>query len=317
MTKKKYFSLSPLIPWLEAERPLDLAKWFGREAPVEVEIGFGNGEFLVRTARSRPETNFLGIELEWGSVWRALRRIAGARATNVRVLKTDAHIALERLLPPSSVSRAYSLFPCPWSKSRHAKRRLFSHWFLRLLNSRLRDGAQVLVATDDPAYLRWIAGEARGSGLAAEEETTTAGFGTKYERKWCQRGQERFHVLRLRKEEHADVPVKEDVSVETYRVEGFDPERFRPADVGGEVTVRFRDYIYDPRRGRALVRAVVAEERLVQDFWIEISRTGAAWRVALAPGCRTLPTHGVKTALAAVRDAAQSPPFRRPGEARP
>jgi len=112
--KARYLSLQPLLLWQHGARPIDWAQQFERQAPVEVEIGFGNGEFLVHEAQEHPERNFVGIEQEWASVQRALRRIAQAKILNVRVLLVDARIALERLFTPQTVQRVYALFPCPW-----------------------------------------------------------------------------------------------------------------------------------------------------------------------------------------------------------
>ena len=92
---------APLLLWQHVERPVDWPRWFGRQAPVVVEIGFGNGEFLVREAQAHPERNFIGIEPEWPSVQRACvawRR----RAPNVRLLLVDARIAMERLFSSDS-----------------------------------------------------------------------------------------------------------------------------------------------------------------------------------------------------------------------
>ena len=305
--------MAPLIPWWDAARPLNLARHFGRAAPLEVEIGCGNGEFLVRSAVARPRRNFIGIELDWASVRRALRRIALAGAANVRVLQGDATVAFSRLLGPRSVSRVQCLFPCPWAKRRHARHRLFSYGFLRLLNSRLVAGGVALVASDDPAYIRWIIEQVPGCGFAAGPETTAPRFDTKYERKWRRGGVERFFVLRLRKREHVETPLEEDVSVKTYRLTDFHPRRFRPADIRGEIPVEFRDFVYDPEREKGMVRAVVVEEGLVQDFWVEISRDEGGWRICPAPGCRVLPTRGVQLVLAAVHDAAC--PGAEPGPA--
>ncbi|MCS7065798.1 MAG: methyltransferase domain-containing protein, partial [Fimbriimonadales bacterium] len=132
-----YRSLRPLVLWRQVARPLDWATHFGRDAPRELEIGFGSGDYLVARARQHPERDFVGIEIEWESVQRALRRIAQVGLTNVRLLLGDATPILHRAIAPESFIRIYSLFPCPWPKKRHHKYRLFSQRFLQLLNSRL------------------------------------------------------------------------------------------------------------------------------------------------------------------------------------
>ncbi|MFX5157833.1 methyltransferase domain-containing protein, partial [Acinetobacter baumannii] len=84
-----------------------------------LEIGFGNGDYLVARAQQYPERDFVGIELEWEGVQRALRKIAGAGLRNVRVLLGDARPILGRAIPLQSLTRIYALFPCPWPKKHH------------------------------------------------------------------------------------------------------------------------------------------------------------------------------------------------------
>jgi tRNA (guanine-N7-)-methyltransferase len=302
--KARYVSLKPLVHWGGAERPIDWRRAFGRRgAPLEVEIGFGNGAFLVRRARAHPERNFLGIDLEWPSTRRALRKIARASLSNVRLVQADARLAFERLLLPRSLRRAYSLFPSPWPKERNVKERLFSHAFLRLLNSRLEPGGEAQVVTDHRPYLDWVAEQLPGTGFEASWQAVPARFDTKYERKWQDGGQEHFYELRLIKRTHCQVPLKEDAKLKTYRVPHFDPDRFQPAGERGELIVEFKEFLYDPRRQKGMARAFVAEEGLKQEIWIQIVRREQDWHIGLARGCGFLPTVGVQRALDLARDA--------------
>jgi len=295
--RAKYLSLKPLVSWREINRPLDWEKLFGRQARLEVEIGFGNGERLVRDALENPETDFVGLERSWRSVKRCLRRIARSEADNVRLFQIDARVALERLFKPQTLSHSVSLFPGPWPFNKEAKRRLFSHPFLRLLNSRLRPGAEALIVTDHQPYLEWILEQARDTGFEPLCRQGPASYGTKYERKAAARGQTSFFELRLRKEEHVSLGVVEDAELQTYHVENFDPERFSPVDETGPLTVLFQDFIFDPKRQKGMVRALVAEEGLTQTVWIEISRNVSLWHIRLAPGSWPVPTLGVQRAL--------------------
>ena len=303
--KARYVSLKPFIPWKEKERPINWGQRFGRQAPLELEIGFGNGEFLVRQAQAHPEHDFVGIDLDWGSIRRGLRKIALAKVPNVRVIQADARLALERLFPPRSVQHAYSLFPCPWPKERHAKRRLFSHTFLRLLNSRLVAGGEAQVVTDHRPHLNWILEELPGTGFEAGWKAIPAQFDTKYERKWRSEGQKEFYELQLLKRVHQEIPLKEDTDLQSHRVAHFEPNRFEPAGARGEVVVKFKEFLYDPKRQKGMVRTFVAEEGLNQEFWIEIARRQDDWHIGPARGCGTVPTVSVQRALDLVRDAAQ------------
>ncbi|MBU4426474.1 MAG: tRNA (guanosine(46)-N7)-methyltransferase TrmB, partial [Proteobacteria bacterium] len=81
--KSPYLSLNPFIPWMKEKHPVEWPKKFGRSAELEVEIGFGLGDFLVQQAQAHPEKDFLGIELGWVFIRRALRKIALAGVKNV------------------------------------------------------------------------------------------------------------------------------------------------------------------------------------------------------------------------------------------
>jgi tRNA (guanine-N7-)-methyltransferase len=301
----RYLSLAAFIAWHQARRPIPWEEAFGRTAAIEVEIGFGNGEFLVRRAQEHTERNFIGLDLEWGSVQRGLRRIAQTKVANIRLLQVDASIALRRLFVPHAVERIYALFPCPWPKERHIKHRLFSHAFLRLLNSRLRPQGEAQLVTDHQPYLQWVLEQVPGSGFTASWEAIPPRFSTKYERKWHDQGRKEFYDLRLLKHQDIVVPLTKDISMQTYRAAHFDPDHFRPADERGKITVEFKDFLYDPRRQRGMVRTFTVEEQFHQDFWIEIVRGQTHWHIRPARGCAVIPTLSVQHALDLVHDAVQ------------
>ena len=296
-------SYKPLLPWRHIQLPVDWPQHFGSRAPLEVEIGFGNGEYLVRRAQQRPERHFIGLELEWASMQRALRQAARIQVPNIRLLLIDAHLAMQRLFPPLALQRVYSLFPCPWPKDRHAKHRLFSHSFLRLLNNRLRPDGEVFVVTDHEAYLRWVLEQIPGSGLEGEWRVIEPHFHTKYERKWVATGQQNFYELQMRKVAHCDVPPSEEIEVQARRVGQFDPRRLQLPRAGNPdagqppVIVRCRELLYDPERRKAMIAVLVSESGLTQDFWIEIVCRGDHWTIRPARGCGIVPTPGVQRAV--------------------
>lgn len=318
--KPFYRSLKPFVPWQQLDRPLRWSRIFGRRAPLELEIGFGLGDFLVAEATARPEINFVGIELGWVQVRRALRKIALAGVKNVRILRIDARLAHERLFPEKSLRSVYTLFPCPWPKKKHAKRRLFSNRFLKLLNSRISDRGKAVIVTDSPAYAAWIHSQVSGTGFEVHQRIVPPRFLTKYERKWHASGQKAFHELRLMKRRHVEISVKEDMRLKTRRTTHFDPAHFRPAGLGGGISVDFKDALYDPDRSWGMVRAVVGEENLVQDFWIEILKIEELWHIRPAKGCGIVPTAGIQKAVDLVYDAANRSkplPVRPVKEGRP
>ncbi|UCD71318.1 MAG: tRNA (guanosine(46)-N7)-methyltransferase TrmB [Syntrophobacterales bacterium] len=297
-------SRKPLIPWLQAERPIDWKRQFGRKAILEVEIGFGYGEFLVTLAQTHPEWNFVGLEVKWASIQKTLRNIAHAKVCNVRLIQAEARVAFDRLFLPQSLHRIYALFPDPWPKKRHVKHRLFSHVFLKLLNSRLICGGEVRIITDDEPYSNWILEQASGTGFQAFGELIPPRFGTKYERKWHESGQKEFYELQLLKQEHVEIPLKEDIPLKTYHIEHFDPDRFQPSNERGKNVIEFKEFLYDIKHRKGMVQVVVAEANLTQNFWIEIGQDRKGWYIRVGKGCGVVPTTGVQRALDLVRDAA-------------
>ena len=295
--KKRYLSLKPLILWQEAEHPIDWVKRFQREALLDVEIGFGNGEFLCKLARSRPDRNIVGIEVSWGCVRRALRFINREELSNVKLLLVDTRVAFELLVGPKTIQRVYSLFPMPWPKERHVRHRVFSHSFLRLVNNRLAADGEVRIITDFDPYVEWIHEQVPGTGFSMERVSITPSFDTKYERKWCGEGQESFTDLRLIKQEHLDFFVNKEQPVKTYRAAAFDPSRFRPRQERGEVVVEFKDFLYDPGQKRAMARAVVVEDDLNQNIWLAIDWKESVWHIHVASGSNVVSTVGVQRAL--------------------
>ncbi len=298
-------SLEPFIPWLKAERPIDWGQRFGGEVILDLEVGFGYGELLVRLAQTNPERHFVGLELKWASIRKALRNIAQANVSNIRLLQADARVALDRLFVPQSLHRVYALFPDPWPKKRHARHRLFSHAFLKVLNSRLEYGGTVRIVTDYQPYLSWILEQIPRTGFEVTCKTIPPRFDTKYERKWRKNGQKEFHELCLIKREHIEIPLKEDRPLKTYYLEQFDPDRFGPVDQRGETVVEFKEFLYDSKRHKAMVRVIVVEENLTQHLWIEIGQKRERWYLRPAKGCEIVPTEGVQRALDLVHEAAQ------------
>ena len=129
-----------------------LASWFGRAAPLVVEIGSGVGEATAALAARRPEIDVLAFEVWRPGVAHTLGLLAEAGAENVRLLGVDAVWALQHLFARGSVEELWTFFPDPWPKKRHHKRRLVTPAFARLAASRLRPGGLWRLATDWPDY---------------------------------------------------------------------------------------------------------------------------------------------------------------------
>lgn len=156
LTPAQARALTELAPHLAAAVPtpparMDLAGLFGRRAPLALEIGCGNGEALCALARAHPEQDFLGAEVYPPGVGHLLGEIDRLGLGNVRVARADARAVLGAL-PTGALDAVYILFPDPWPKKRHHKRRLVDDALAAELARCLKNGGTVRLATDAPDY---------------------------------------------------------------------------------------------------------------------------------------------------------------------
>ena len=135
-----------------AQQPLDLVHVFGRRAPVILEIGFGMGETSAQIAASRPDHDFVGVEVHAPGVGALLAKVAAQELRNVRVIRHDAVEVVAHMIAPDSLFGVHVFFPDPWPKKRHHKRRLLSPAFVHALAQRLAARGYLHAATDWEDY---------------------------------------------------------------------------------------------------------------------------------------------------------------------
>ena len=140
----------------EIEGPLDWTQVFGNSHPVELDIGCGRGKFLLDSSLNRPETNWMGIELDFTEGRRAAKRLAKRELPNARVIGGDAKQFLTNQVQPHSVAAAHVYFPDPWWKRKHTKRRLFTDEFANLLAQVVKHNGLVHSWTDVGDYFQVI-----------------------------------------------------------------------------------------------------------------------------------------------------------------
>ncbi|MDE0556594.1 MAG: tRNA (guanosine(46)-N7)-methyltransferase TrmB [Candidatus Poribacteria bacterium] len=158
-----------IIPLSEVAVPIDWEAFFGNPHPVEIEIGFGKGRFLLEASKRHPQVNYIGIERAQKYVGLTRERFekhmrhfevdrASGPFSNVRLVWTDANYFMTRYVPAASVQAYHIYFPDPWPKKRQRKRRIFRNQdFLSALTSTLRsEGGRLYIATDYKAYFAEI-----------------------------------------------------------------------------------------------------------------------------------------------------------------
>ena len=155
MTDGQRRALAELWPRYGVEfspHPLDLDGVFGRNAPRVLEIGSGNGQHLLGLARAHPGNDHIAVEVHPPGIGHLLQQAQAAGLTNLRAIRHDALEVLQFQIPAGTLQQILVLFPDPWPKKRHHKRRLVDAGFAHLVATRLRAGGELRLATDWTPY---------------------------------------------------------------------------------------------------------------------------------------------------------------------
>lgn len=154
MTVRQTKALEELWPayGLTADKRFQFASIFGRQAPVIIEIGFGNGKSLLDMVQQHPEQDYVGIEVYRAGVGGLMADLHEADLKNCRVICDDAVEVLTQCVEDDTIDGFQIYFPDPWHKKRHNKRRLIQTPFVQLLLKKLKQGGTVHLATDWEDY---------------------------------------------------------------------------------------------------------------------------------------------------------------------
>ncbi|MGQ9615953.1 MAG: tRNA (guanosine(46)-N7)-methyltransferase TrmB [Spirochaetota bacterium] len=156
----RYFILSDVIPPENREEQIQFFQnIFGNKNPLIVEIGSGNGHFLVKVAMQNPHKNFIGTEILGGRARKFHSKVQKRGLKNIAIFKGDAKQFVWEFLYEETVEEFIILFPDPWPKRRHHKHRLLTQPFINMLRQRLVKGGIITISTDNEDYRDWIIGE--------------------------------------------------------------------------------------------------------------------------------------------------------------
>lgn len=277
---------------------------FGREGPLVLEVGFGDGRFTAELAKAHPEWLILGAEVSAASVLRAYRRLKREGIGNVRLYHGQGPFALRNLVPPGSLRRVIVNFPDPWPKKRHQRKRLLQEGFFRRLSTRLVEGGDLLLTTDHEEYFRFALEEAKRSGLYRVEvkEPPEAHLRTKYALKWKEAGRTFFHAVFTKvAEDPTPWPPIRRYEVAHALLRGELPKELTlakaPVAIPGGVAV-----FLEVARGEEgfYVLTHVEEEDLTQDLLLEVRRSAHGLYAGVSRFGSPLITEGVKEAVRAL-----------------
>lgn len=136
---------------------------------LEIDLGCGDGSFLVELSGHHPERDFIGVERLLGRCKKVAKKIRRASLGNARILRLDSKYVVEWLLPQACVSRIHLLCPDPWPKFKHHRRRLVQVPFLEAVKTALEPGGEFLFMTDHQEYFEYACEKIHASGLFAIE----------------------------------------------------------------------------------------------------------------------------------------------------
>ncbi len=212
MTDAQRRALDELLPRYAVNSDLtDLRDAFDSQAPLVVEIGFGNGQALAWMAANEPDKRFIGIEVHEPGVGRLLRSLESEALANVRVAMTDAVEVLSRQTVADSLDEVRIFFPDPWPKKRHHKRRLIQPDFIELASARIKPGGLLHLATDWAPYAEWmveVLSAAKRLKLLGDPYVSRPAWRpqTHFERRGLRRGHQIFDILAQRRESRSVTP---------------------------------------------------------------------------------------------------------------
>jgi tRNA (guanine-N7-)-methyltransferase len=188
--------LPPDSPLLAPAPAIAWPRLFGNTNPVEIEVGFGKGLFLLTQGAARPDTNFLGIEIERKYVLMTAARLAQRNLGNVKLACTEARWFLQERVVESSVSALHVYFPDPWWKKRHQKRKLFTRAFAEQCARVLKPEGRLHFITDvEDYYKSTLEMLADVSALRPLPTPQDEGYRTNFERKYRAEGRAIYRAL--------------------------------------------------------------------------------------------------------------------------
>lgn len=281
---------------------------FDREAPLALEIGFGDGRFLVELDRLHPEWNKLGVEISLASVSRAFRRMHREEVGNVRLFRGHGRWLLRDFLRGGSLRRIYVNFPDPWPRRKQEENRLLQPGFFRLAAHRLQDPGELMLTTDHAEYFEFARESARESGVMTEEilAPPPETLRTKYALKWQDQERPIYHaVFRPTLRPEPSEPLTGIVPMQHALLEGdLDAvqrvEKHVRRFSGGTVIVM---EAYRSLSAEGLMFEVVVEEAdLRQELLVKAWTKEDGVFVALQPFGDPMGTRGCREAVRAVAD---------------
>jgi tRNA (guanine-N7-)-methyltransferase len=284
--------------------PLNWAIIFGRKAPLALEIGCGNGEFLVAWAKAKPSWNFVGIELSLASAERTQSRIFREKLTNVCIIRDDARFAVRELFADQSLQYIMVNFPDPWPKDKHRHRRLILPDFVDTVSSVLHMDGIIELVTDQ----QWYANDSQyyfeADNLFEVSEVESEFIrqvSTKYERKWQSLQRKNYRLSAVKKKSKAVNRIMEEKMPHIVVQKKIIPENINGlkgvVKKNSGFIYKILDVFRDLSDSAFLLRMVTSDSDYSQNFFILVAKYDQGFIVKIDPGYQPYRTPAVKAAI--------------------
>jgi tRNA (guanine-N7-)-methyltransferase len=298
------------IDFKRSELPIDikdLSEIIGIENPIiYVEIGFGNGEFLVEMAKREKSSVFIGFEISGIGIEKLRSRVMKENLKNVLCIREDGFWGLHFCFSDSSIDKIFINFPDPWPKRKHEKRRITTRKKLILLYTKLKPEGKIEILTDSKNFVDYTIDQADGIFKVKTEERKDFPITTKYMRKWLLQGRKIYSVL-LEKSKNLFAPenkkyynfdeklpkikmfLERKIEKFTYKKEDLENKVFK---IEEGIFVKFFDILEG--KDKILIETLISEYGYEQFFIIKVERKGEKFALDISPFSSVIRTEGIE-----------------------
>jgi len=291
-------------PQLFDKYPLSWDKVFGREAPIIVEIGFGNGEYLEALAQENPDKNFIGFENSLTSIVKTLRRLERKSIKNVKLALADGRFCLRELFENDSVEKVIVNFPCPWSRKRHEDKRIAKADFFKTLGAILKKEGTFELTTDDLQYAertKKIVQEFDFLSLGEFSVKPDRRIKTRYEIKWLKYGRNIYFLRVVKKytikvdkllEGKSEMPHRK-IPTEIANIDNLKTIKNQVFKEGKKVFV-VKEVFENTSKNYFVLKVIASDENIQQHYFVDIFLKGKIWMIKLDSASIPFRTPSVK-----------------------
>ncbi len=268
---------------------------------IEVEIGFGRGDFLVRIAKENPKKNFIGFEIAEVSIKKLLKRINREDIKNIRCVKVDAFFGFQLLFKDEQVEHIYINYPDPFPKKRDVHRRITRKESLYVFAKKLKTNSKIEIRTDHYPFLEFTvkqAEELRCFEISYRDIRVDEPI-TKYEAKWLSMGKKLYHIVLRKIKEPSYVKIRKIEEVKELfpvKLDNVKPDLTLLEETEHKIdeNLHARFFKLWKKDTNFLLETIVSENGFVQKFFIIIKKKDNSYIFDVSPFSDVLKTKGVQ-----------------------